>query len=132
MSRARLLRAWRCERGQSLVEFALVTPLLLLLIVGLVEFARAWNTQQVLTDTAREALRSSVVANPGFTYAQMETLIDQALARAALDPDLADVTVEGWKAGDRDGGADPDRVPLRVRLLRRPRGARRGRPRARC
>jgi Flp pilus assembly protein TadG len=90
---------WRSEDGQALVEFALVVPVLLLLILGLVEFSRAWNTQQVLTDTAREALRSSVVANPGFTYDQMRSLIDQALVRASLDPELAQVSVEGWKAG---------------------------------
>jgi len=95
----RLLRDWRDESGQAVVEFALVVPLLLLLILGLVEFARAWNTQQVLTDAARESLRSSVVANPNFTYEAMLGLVDQALARAALDPERADVTVEGWKSG---------------------------------
>lgn len=95
-------RAWRLVRyedGQALVEFALVVPVLLLLIMGLVEFARAWNTQQVLTDAAREALRSSVVADPGFTYEAMRAQIDQALRRASLDPDNAQVTVEGWKGG---------------------------------
>ena len=90
---------WRSDDGQALVEFALVVPVLLLLILGLVEFSRAWNTQQVLTDTAREALRSSVVANPGFSYGAMLGLIDQALVRASLDPERADVTVEGWKSG---------------------------------
>jgi len=92
-------RAWRSEDGQALVEFALVVPVLLLLILGLVEFSRAWNTQQVLTDAAREALRSSVVANPEFTYEQMQGLIDQALVRASLDPERAQVSVEGWKNG---------------------------------
>jgi Flp pilus assembly protein TadG len=96
----RLLSRWhRTDDGQALVEFALVAPVLLLLILGLVEFSRAWNTQQVLTDTAREALRNSVVANPDFTYDGMLGLIDQALVRASLDPALADVTVEGWRAG---------------------------------
>lgn len=89
----------RNEDGQALVEFAMVVPILLLLILGLVEFARAWNTQQVLTDTAREALRSSVVADPGFTYEAMRAQIDEALRRAALDPDNAQVTVEGWRGG---------------------------------
>lgn len=90
---------WRSEDGQALVEFAMVVPVLLLLILGLVEFSRAWNTQQVLTDTAREALRSSVVANPDFTYEQMRSLIDQSLVRASLDPERAQVSVEGWKNG---------------------------------
>ena len=95
----RFVRWWRREDGQALVEFALVVPVLLLLIVGLVEFARAWNTKQVMTDAAREALRSSVVANPAFTYESMLDVIDQALLRASLDPERAEVSVEGWKAG---------------------------------
>ena len=98
MTRHRV-RWWRREEGQALVEFALVVPVLLLLIVGLAEFARAWNTKQVLTDAARESLRSSVVANPDFTYEAMLDVIDQALLRASLDPDRAEVSMEGWKAG---------------------------------
>ena len=90
---------WGREDGQALVEFALVVPVLLLLVVGLAEFARAWNTKQVLTDAAREALRSSVVANPEFTYESMLDVIDQALLRASLDPEKAEVSSEGWKAG---------------------------------
>jgi TadE-like protein len=95
----RRMRRCGSESGQALVEFALVAPLLLALILGLVEFARAWNTQQVLTDAAREALRSSVVANPDFTYDALLGLINQALLRASLDPDRAQVSVDGWKAG---------------------------------
>lgn len=97
--RTRHAATWRSEDGQALVEFALVVPILLLLILGLVEFARAWNTQQVLTDVAREGLRNSVVANPNYTYDELRWQIDQALVRASLDPQKADVTVEGWKAG---------------------------------
>jgi Flp pilus assembly protein TadG len=95
----RLARWWRREDGQALVEFALVVPVLLLLVVGLTEFSRAWNTKQVLTDTAREALRSSVVADPDFTYQSMLDLVDQSLLRASLDPERAEVSVEGWKSG---------------------------------
>jgi len=95
----RRARRWGSEGGQALVEFALVSPLLLLLILGLVEFARAWNTQQVLTETARDALRSAVVANPGFTYDAMVSMVDQALQRASLDPKKAEISVDGWKAG---------------------------------
>ncbi|HSM03988.1 MAG TPA: TadE family protein [Longimicrobiales bacterium] len=98
-TRGSAVRSWRSERGQAVVEFALVAPVVLLLILGLVEFARAWNTQQVLTDTARESLRNSVVANTGFTYGAMVDLVHDNLRRAALDPDRADIYVEGWKAG---------------------------------
>lgn len=104
----RRARWWGSEDGQALVEFALVVPVLLLLILGLAEFARAWNTKQVLTDAAREALRSSVVANQAFTYASMLDVINQALVRASLDPEKAQVAVDGWKAGTG--------TPARIRI----------------
>lgn len=101
-------RRWGSRDGQAIVEFALVVPLVLLLIIGLVEFARAWNTQQVLTDAAREALRNSVVANPNFTYDALLVQIDQALLRASLDPANAQVAVDGWKSGTG--------TPARIRI----------------
>jgi Flp pilus assembly protein TadG len=106
--RRRHVRWWRREDGQALVEFALIVPMLLLLIVGVAEFSRAWNAKQVLTDAAREALRSSVVANPDYTYQSMLNQINQNLRRAALDPDAAQVSVEGWKAGTG--------TPARIRI----------------
>ena len=64
----------RDERGQALVEFALILPIILLLVVGMLEFARAWNLHQVMTDAAREGARRAVIGghegskrpDPGF------------------------------------------------------------------
>jgi Flp pilus assembly protein TadG len=52
------------EKGQSLVEFALVAPLLLLLVIGIAEFGRAWMTKSILTGAAREAVRLLAVPAP--------------------------------------------------------------------
>ena len=49
------------ERGQALAEFALVLPLVLLFIAGIVEMGRAWNIKQAVTDAAREGARYTVV-----------------------------------------------------------------------
>ena len=38
------------DTGQALVELALILPVILLLVVGMLEFARAWNLHQALTD----------------------------------------------------------------------------------
>ena len=47
----------RKNKGQSLVEFTLVVPILLLLLVGAAEFGRLWMTQNILVGAAREAVR---------------------------------------------------------------------------
>ena len=53
----------RDGRGQALVELALILPILLMLLLGIFEFGRAWNTKQVITDAAREGARLAVVQN---------------------------------------------------------------------
>jgi Flp pilus assembly protein TadG len=51
------------SRGAVAVEFALVAPVLLLLIAGIVEFAHAFNIQISVTQAAREAARNMAIHN---------------------------------------------------------------------
>jgi Flp pilus assembly protein TadG len=51
------------ERGAALIEVALTLPLLLLVAIGIFEFGRAYQTQQVLTNAAREGARVAVLPN---------------------------------------------------------------------
>ena len=46
------------EKAQSLVEFALAVPLLLLFILGIVYFGQLFYTQQIITMAAQEGARS--------------------------------------------------------------------------
>jgi uncharacterized protein (UPF0333 family) len=48
----------RAERGQAIVEFALVMPILILLLFGVVFFAMAFNLQMVLNAAVREGARA--------------------------------------------------------------------------
>ncbi|MFN7927169.1 MAG: TadE family protein [Blastocatellia bacterium] len=48
----------RGEQGQAIVEFALVMPVLILLLMGVVFFAMAFNLQMVLNAAAREGARA--------------------------------------------------------------------------
>ncbi|MET3933128.1 TadE/TadG family type IV pilus assembly protein [Arthrobacter sp. OAP107] len=51
------MKQWRNESGAAAVEFALVVPLLLLLLLGIIEFGRVFNAQMQVTAAAREAAR---------------------------------------------------------------------------
>ncbi len=55
------LRSWFArtfrEAGQTLVEFALILPIMLLLIFALVDFGRGFYTWLILTNGAREGAR---------------------------------------------------------------------------
>ena len=51
----------KTNRGQSMLELALVLPVLLLLLFGIFEFGRLFHDYMVITSAAREGARSSAV-----------------------------------------------------------------------
>jgi uncharacterized protein (UPF0333 family) len=76
----------RNRRGQALVEFALILPVILLLVVGMLEFARAWNLHQVMTDAAREGARRAVLANSVMDQDSVRAAMWRHLAQFGYDP----------------------------------------------
>jgi Flp pilus assembly protein TadG len=60
----------RSNRGQAVVEFALVFPLLLVVCFGITEFGRAWMTMNILTSAAREGVRLAAVTAPDIPAVQ--------------------------------------------------------------
>ncbi len=97
------------QSGISIVEFALVLPVLMLLFFSIVEFGVAFYKQQVLTSAAREAARIGVVAvNPRPTAAQVEEEVYAYLDEVGLDPGKSVVTVSGA------GGSTGDLLTVEV------------------
>lgn len=54
-------RFFRSEKGQALVEFALVLPLLLTLLCGIIDFGWLYYNQITLNNAAREGARYAVI-----------------------------------------------------------------------
>jgi Flp pilus assembly protein TadG len=52
----------RSENGAAAVEMALLLPVLILLLLGIMEFGRAFNTQVTLTNAAREGVRVMAIS----------------------------------------------------------------------
>ena len=52
------------QEGQSLVEAAVIVPILLLLLAAVVDFGRAFDAYIVLTNAAREGVRFATLAYP--------------------------------------------------------------------
>jgi Flp pilus assembly protein TadG len=78
----------RTERGATAVEFALIVPLLIVLVLGIAEFGRAFQVQGTLSAAAREGVRLMALQN------------DPAAARDAvrnaatsLDPAITDAQI---------------------------------------
>ncbi len=94
------------ERGQSLIETTLIFPLLLLVMIGIFEFGRAFETWEVLTNAAREGARIAILPNQPAGAAQTRVrnylaaggLKSSAGVGVAVDTvalDLGGVTVNG-------------------------------------
>ncbi|HZD23639.1 MAG TPA: TadE family protein [Acidimicrobiia bacterium] len=54
----------RTDKGASLIEFAIIMPLLVMLLFGIVEFGWGLAQQIDLRHKAREALRMAIVDDP--------------------------------------------------------------------
>jgi Flp pilus assembly protein TadG len=72
------------ESGQALIELALVAPVLILILAGLVQFALIFETQIGIDNAIREAARrgatldtdtTNMQANANWTLAQAQTLL---------------------------------------------------------
>jgi len=92
----------REERGQALVEFALLLPLLLLLVVGLVEFSFVWNSRNTVLFASRDG---SMFAAEGGSLMGTDCLVLDRIERNIVSPAKAirvqDVAIY-W--ADRNGG----------------------------
>ncbi|WP_344125586.1 TadE family protein [Luedemannella flava] len=53
----------RRDRGAAAVEFALVLPVLLILVFGIIDFGRMLNAKITLTQAAREGARAAAVSS---------------------------------------------------------------------
>ena len=58
------------DHGAVMVEFAVILPLLLMLVLGIIQFGLALNTQISIQHAAREGARAAAVGRDGEAAAQ--------------------------------------------------------------
>lgn len=75
-------RGLRDERGSQIVEAALVLPLLLLVLLGILDFGLLFQRYEAVTNAAREGARVAIL--PGYTDADVENRVQQYLTDAGL------------------------------------------------
>jgi Flp pilus assembly protein TadG len=70
------------RRGAAVVEFAIVAPVLILLILGMIEYGRLVMCQQVLTNATREGARAAVL--DGATTTSVTTVVSDFLTGSKI------------------------------------------------
>jgi len=84
----------RGERGQEYLEFAIIVPILVLVIMGIVDFGRVLNTWLVVTHGAREGAR---VAAVGWDDNAVKARVDEVTAGLVVDVDILPPVVDGQR-----------------------------------
>lgn len=73
------------QRGAAVVEFALILPILLLLLVGTIDASLALYDKAVITNASREGARAGIVArSPPLTDAQIQGVVERYLQGALV------------------------------------------------
>lgn len=86
------------EKGASAVEFALILPILIILVFGIVQFGIAFNNYITITHAAREGARIAAVDlnNPVLK----NIIIERAFPVQITEDDIVISTPEGTNIGD--------------------------------
>ena len=86
------MRTWlhrgRQEKGAALVETAFALPIMLLVCVGILEFGRAYQTWQVVTNAAREGARVAIL--PDYADASVSARVKTYLKNGGLPAAVVD------------------------------------------
>jgi Flp pilus assembly protein TadG len=70
------------RRGTAAVEFAIIGPIVVMLVLAMIEFSRLMMVEEVLTNAAREGCRQAVLT--GATTSDATTTVSNYLAGAGI------------------------------------------------
>ncbi len=88
----RLRAIWRRDDGAALIEAAFVLPILLFVSIGIIEFGRAFQTWQIVTNAAREGARIAVL--PGMSDDMVKARVADYLKMGINSPASAMVAID--------------------------------------
>jgi len=80
------------RRAAAAVELAIVTPILLTMLFGIIEYGWLFTVRQALVNSAREGARTAAL--PGSTVADVEARVDQYMAPLGLTTYTTEVGVD--------------------------------------
>lgn len=76
-----MMKSLRKQKGAEVVEFAIVSSLLFLILFGIIEFSVALFDKATLTNASREGARTGIL----FRQAPRDTAAEDAIIKQAID-----------------------------------------------
>lgn len=104
-----LRRLWRAEDGVSAIEFAIIAPVLLLLMFGIVEFATIMLLANIMENATSISSRLGKTGYVVSGKSREDTIRDSVIARAGglIDPSQLAITSKYYEQFDEIGDAEP-------------------------
>lgn len=102
----------RDERGAAAVEMALVMPLLVVLVFGMIDFSRVLNAELQLSQAAREGARLAAIGTPMYTADQAQSRAVQAAPDPAFGGDAAVTASVGRMCAPTSSATDTSSVTV--------------------
>ncbi len=108
------------QRGQSLLEFALITPLFFLLVCGIFDFGHLFFVQMSMQDAIRQAGRFAVTGNhlpdpnsPGNNLSRVDSII-QTAQNAAAGTTITGIQISSANGGTNNAGGPGDTITISI------------------
>ena len=81
----------RCRLGSATVEFALMAPIIAMLVYGMIEMTRGMMVKEVLSNAARKGCNTGI--KPGKINTDMTTDVNNILSDNSINPASATITI---------------------------------------
>ena len=116
-------RTIKSENGQTMTEFAIVLPIFVALLFGIIQFGIAFNNYVTLTDAARAGAREGAVSrNSSDPAGDCRAAVRSALSASPYAPDCSQARPKTNRAAGNPGckltaSSASDRASLKSRAI---------------
>ena len=107
-----LIRRLKKNKGQSLVETALVLPILLLILMGIIDFGMMFNNYLIVSNASREGARNAAV---GATDSEINAIVSNVVS--TLDSSRIVVEISPSETERKKGDELVVKVKYEYRLI---------------
>lgn len=107
-----MLNLLKSRKGQALVETALTLPILLLVVMGIIEFGRIFNAELIVSNAAREGARYAALHS---TDAQIQTTVQNLTP--TLNQNNISVIITPQQASRTSGTAATVEVDYNLQII---------------
>lgn len=93
------MRFVKDEKGQSLVEFSIILPIVVLVLMGMIEFGLMLNSYLMVENASREGARTGIVGSTDMEIVSQITVVSPGLKNDRLTVNITP-TESQRKSGD--------------------------------